>query len=40
MHALLTPAMITGVVDLIPEDWLTDNAIFGDSAAHRQAYAT
>lgn len=37
-RSILTPALITAIVDLIPEEWLTDEYSFGTSAEHRAAY--
>lgn len=36
---LLTPAIIQGIVALIPADWLTGESIFQSPEEHRQAYA-
>lgn len=39
-HALLTPAVIRHIVDLIPTEWLTDNSPFESVTQHREAYVT
>ena len=38
MTALLTADKLAGIVQLIPEDWLQDDAGFADRGAQRQAY--
>ena len=38
MKALLTADKLAGIVQLIPEDWLQDDAGFADRGAQRQAY--
>ncbi len=38
MSAALTPAVVAAVVALIPDDWLEDDPLFADKAAHRAAY--
>ncbi|MDB5819471.1 MAG: hypothetical protein JWQ11_3111 [Rhizobacter sp.] len=35
---LLTPALITSVVDAVPDGWLLSDAPFETAAAHRRAY--
>lgn len=37
-RSLLTPDLISDIVALIPEEWLTDEYSFATSAEHRQAY--
>ena len=37
--ALLTPDRVQSIVALIPEEWLGNEEVFADNAAHRQAYA-
>ena len=37
--AILTPAFIQSVVELIPDEWLAGEGVFDSPAAHRQAYA-
>lgn len=39
-RALLTPAVIRHIVDLIPAEWLTDNSPFESVTQHREAYVT
>lgn len=36
---LLTPALISQVVDLIPEEWLNTEPLFSSAEEHRRAYA-
>jgi hypothetical protein len=36
--ALLSDAVITGIVALIPDDWLADRAAFAEPAQEREAY--
>ena len=38
MHTILTPELIHRVIDLIPEDWLKEEARFTSIAEHKQAY--
>lgn len=38
MTAQLTPEIITGIVNLIPEPWLLEGSPFTDSQHHREAY--
>ncbi len=38
MTALLTEAMITGIVELVPNDWMNDNSPFTSAAENRRAY--
>ena len=38
LAARLTPEVLTGIVGLIPDDWLGDVPELGDVAAHRAAY--
>lgn len=35
----LTPEVVRGVLDLVPDAWLTDVPLFPNPAAHRAAYA-
>lgn len=37
---LLTEARIQSIVNLVPDEWLTDEPAFGSIALHRQAYIT
>lgn len=34
----LTPEVVRGVFELVPDEWLTDVPLFADAAAHRAAY--
>jgi hypothetical protein len=36
---LVTPALIKGLLSLVPDEWLTSEARFADAGAHRDAYA-
>ncbi len=38
MTEAMTPDTIAGIVDLIPDDWLEDDAQFADKGAQRAAY--
>jgi hypothetical protein len=38
MTGLITEEVITGVVELIPDDWMKDNSPFSTSAENRKAY--
>jgi hypothetical protein len=38
MTAVITGDVIKGVVDLVPDDWMTDNALFNTVADNRKAY--
>ncbi|HEX6715723.1 MAG TPA: HipA family kinase [Pyrinomonadaceae bacterium] len=38
MTALITEAVIKGIVDLVPDDWLKENSRFSTIAENRQAY--
>ena len=38
MTGRITPAIIDGVVNLIPDAWLAGDAVFGESHQHRDAY--
>ncbi len=38
MASLITEDVIKGVVDLIPDDWMTDYSPFNTIAENRQAY--
>jgi hypothetical protein len=38
LAAMLTPKVIDGVLDLIPDDWLSDELRFANAAEHRAAY--
>jgi hypothetical protein len=38
MTAVITEAVIRGVVDLVPDDWMKDNSPFSTTAENRQAY--
>lgn len=38
MTALITGDVIKGVVDLVPDDWMSDNALFNTVADNRKAY--
>jgi hypothetical protein len=38
MKAQLTPEVLQGIVDLIPQSWLGNDPTFADPATHRQAY--
>ena len=38
MTALIKEEVIRGVVDLIPDDWMTENSPFNTAAENRQAY--
>jgi hypothetical protein len=39
LSALVTPALIEGLLALVPDGWLASEARFADSEAHRAAYA-
>jgi len=39
MRTRLTPEVICGIVDLIPDRWLDGESYFASNAQHRQAYA-
>ena len=38
MSALITKEVIKGIVDLVPDDWMTGNSPFKTTAENRQAY--
>lgn len=38
MSERLTPQIIDAIISLIPDGWLTDSSVFGDSQQHREAY--
>jgi hypothetical protein len=38
LHAIFTQEVIRRIVNLVPEDWLNDDARFTTTAEHRQAY--
>jgi hypothetical protein len=38
MTAVITGDVIKGVVDLVPDDWMTNNALFNTVADNRKAY--
>jgi hypothetical protein len=40
LAARLTPEVIQGIVELIPDSWLEDEADFVSIAEHRAAYVT
>ena len=40
LSATLTAAIIDGIVDAIPDDWLADEAPFDSKPVHRRAYAS
>lgn len=40
LRPLLTVPVLREIVDLVPDEWLGDEAIFRDHAAHRAAYVT
>lgn len=40
LRARLTPDILQGIVDLIPEIWLEGEPFFASAAEHRQAYVT
>ena len=40
MTAAITPAIIEQVINLVPDEWLKEDARFDTTAEHRQAYAT
>ena len=39
MTALLNEHVISGIVDLIPDEWLNETSPFASTAQHRQAYS-
>ncbi|HEU4932599.1 MAG TPA: HipA family kinase, partial [Pyrinomonadaceae bacterium] len=38
MTEVISEDVIKGVVDLVPEDWMTDNSLFSTTAENKQAY--
>ena len=38
MTAVITEDVIKGIVDLVPDDWMTENSPFSTTTEHRQAY--
>lgn len=40
MTAAIAPAIIEELINLVPDEWLKDDARFNTTAEHRQAYAT
>ena len=38
MTAVITEDVIKGVVDLVPDEWMTENSPFSTTTEHRQAY--
>jgi hypothetical protein len=40
MTALITEEVIKGIVDLVPDDWMSDHSPFSTIAENRQAYVT
>ena len=38
MTAVITENVIKGIVDLVPDDWMTENSPFSTTTEHRQAY--
>lgn len=38
LSARITPQVVAGILDLIPDDWLARDPAFADAAAHRAAY--
>jgi len=38
MTAAITEEVIKGIVDLVPDDWMSDNSPFSTTAENRQAY--
>jgi hypothetical protein len=38
MTAVITDEVIKGVVDLVPDDWMTENSPFSTKGENRRAY--
>ncbi len=38
MTAVITEDLIKGIVDLVPDEWMTENSPFSTTTEHRQAY--
>ena len=38
MTAVITEDVIKGIVDLVPDDWMSENSRFSTTAENRQAY--
>ncbi|HEX5874985.1 MAG TPA: HipA family kinase [Pyrinomonadaceae bacterium] len=38
MTAVITADVIKGIVDLVPDEWMTENSPFSTTTEHRQAY--
>jgi hypothetical protein len=38
MTAVINEDVIRGIVDLVPDDWMSDNSAFSTIAENRQAY--
>jgi hypothetical protein len=38
MTAVITDEVIKGVVDLVPDDWMTENSPFSTTGENRRAY--
>jgi hypothetical protein len=38
MTAVISEAVLKGVVDLVPDDWMKDDTPFSTTAENRQAY--
>jgi hypothetical protein len=38
MTAVITEDVIKGIIDLVPDDWMTENSPFSTTTEHRQAY--